>query len=143
MGFRWGLIAVSATAAAGVGTLTGCVTNLDVPDTFAATVTITGEANQVSADSGAWFGAAHLAPGHVVSISAGTAVTTAFAPLRFESSELNSDGTGKCTYTAHFESIAANQRSYGMWVSNYVRQQSFTADQLKSGATYHLQAPGY
>ncbi|MCQ4119577.1 hypothetical protein [Rhodococcus tibetensis] len=43
---------IAAGAAAGALTLTSCSTTTDVPETFAATVTVTGEANLASAESG-------------------------------------------------------------------------------------------
>lgn len=138
---RWSIAVVAATVA-GVAPLSSCVTNVDVPATFAATVTITGEADEVWADSGecVWVDAAHLFPGYVVSISAGAATTTSSAPLKVESIGTSPrNGAGTCTYTAYFEAIAANQAGYELWVSNNVRQQSFTADQLKSGPTYRLE----
>ncbi|WP_242676813.1 hypothetical protein [Rhodococcus sp. ABRD24] len=121
------------------------MTNVDTPATFAATVTITGDADEARVDSGecVWAGAAHLVPGYVVSISAGSAVTTSSAPLRVESIEAHPDnGAGTCTYSAYFEAIAANQRSYELWVGNNVRQPSFTVDQLKDGPTYRLEGVG-
>ncbi|WP_458683729.1 hypothetical protein [Prescottella equi] len=131
-----------AVTVAGAAVLSGCVTNVDTPATFAATVTVTGEADEVWADSGecVWAGVAHLVPGYVVTISAGTGATTSSASLMVESIEPNPvNGSGTCTYTAYFGAIAANQRSYELWVSNNVRQQSFTADQLKGGALYRLE----
>ena len=144
MGYRRGLIAAVAAPVVGAGALSGCVTNVDTPATFAAMVTITGDADEARVDSGecVWAGAAHLVPGYVVSISAGSAATTATAPLRVESIETDPDNrTGTCTYSAYFEAIAANQRIYELWVSNNIPQPSFTADQLKDGPTYHLEGP--
>lgn len=145
MGDTRGLIAVVAATIAGALLLSGCVTNVDVPATFAATVTITGEADEVWADSGecVWAGAVHLAPGYAVSISAGSAATTSSAPLRVESIEPSPDtGTGTCAYTAYFEEIAENQAGYELWVSNNLPQPSFTAEQLKDGPTYRLEEAG-
>ena len=145
MGYRRGLIAAVAAPVVGAGALSGCVTNVDTSATFAAMVTITGEADEVWADSGecVWADAVHLAPGYAVSISAGSAATTSFAPLRVESIEPSpGNGTGTCTYTAYFEEIAANQAGYELWVGNNLRQRSFTADQLKDGPTYRLEGAG-
>ncbi|WP_420880799.1 hypothetical protein [Rhodococcus sp. (in: high G+C Gram-positive bacteria)] len=105
-------------------------------------MTITGEADEVWADSGecVWGDAVHLVPGYLISISAGSAATTSSAPLRVASIESSPDnGTGTCTYTAYFEDIAANQAGYELWVSNNFAQPSFTADQLKDGPTYRLE----
>lgn len=89
MGYRRGLIAAVAAPVVGAGALSGCVTNVDTPATFAAMVTITGDADEARVDSGecVWAGAAHLVPGYVVSISAGSAATTATA-LDIDCSEL-------------------------------------------------------
>jgi hypothetical protein len=59
------------------------------------------------------------------------------SPLEIGSIDQNPDGAGVCTYTAHFDDIPANQRSYNITVTNFGLQ-SFTSDELESGATYRL-----
>ena len=145
MGYKRRMIAVVAAPVVGAAALSGCVTNVDTPATFAAMVTITGDADEARVDSGqcVWAGTAHLVPGYVVSISAGSGVTTSSAPLRVESIEpWPDDRTGTCTYTAHFADIDANRRSYELCLSNNARQPSFTADQLKDGPTFRLEGAG-
>ncbi|WP_249354409.1 hypothetical protein [Rhodococcus sp. USK13] len=74
---RLGQIAGAATAAAGVLILTSCSTTTDVPETSAATVTVTGEANLASAESGeCTIGANRVAPGDRVVIFGDTGSVT-------------------------------------------------------------------
>lgn len=139
MGRKLRQTAVAAVASVGAVILTSCVSNIDVPDTVAATVTVTGEADRASADSGeCTIGGAHVAPNDVISISAGSAVTTVGSTLEVASIELNPDGTAVCTYTARFDAVPGNQRSYEIRIGNYLAPQSFTSDDLKNGATYRL-----
>lgn len=49
---KLGRIAAGAMTSAGALMLVSCATNAEIPATFAATVTVTGEADEVSADSG-------------------------------------------------------------------------------------------
>ncbi|MFI6432896.1 hypothetical protein [Rhodococcus oryzae] len=130
---------IATAASAGALALTSCATNDDEPATFAATVTITGEADQASADSGeCTIGEAHVTPNDEVAIFGASGRIVGNSTLEVESIQLNPDGTDVCTYSAHFESIGANQRSYDIWVNNYFAPQPFTSDELKNGATYNL-----
>ena len=136
---------IAAAAAAGALILTSCSTTTDVPETFGATVTVTGEANLASAESGeCTIGANRVSRDDRVVILGDTGSAFAESPLEVGSIEQNPDGTGVCTYTAHFEDIPANQRSYNITVTSPTNVtnfglQSFTSDELKSGATYRLQ----
>ncbi|MDH6281137.1 hypothetical protein [Prescottella agglutinans] len=129
----------SAAAVMAVLTLTSCVTNHDVPDTFKATITFTGNADRASADTGeCTIEDAHVAPNDIAIITSGTATTTTTAALRVDTIAQHPDGTTVCTYTAHFTAVPANQRRYDITLNRFT-QQSFTGDELKSGATYRLQ----
>ncbi|MET4612385.1 hypothetical protein ABIC28_003377 [Rhodococcus sp. PvR044] len=129
---------IATVASAGALALTSCATNSDEPATFAATVTITGEADRVWADSGkCTIGEAHVAPTDQVVILGDSGSAWADSVLEVDSIDQNPDGTGVCTYTAHFVDVPANQRNYAIWVNNFA-QQSFTSDELKNGATYRL-----
>jgi hypothetical protein len=125
--------------------LTSCSTTTDVPETFAATVTVTGEANLASVETGeCTIGANRVSPGDAVVILGDTGPASARSPLEVGSIDQKPDGTGVCTYTAHFDDIPANQRSYNITVTSPINVtnfglQSFTSDELKSGAaTYRL-----
>ena len=142
---RQRLTAIAIVAAACTGTLilTSCSTTTDVPETFAATVTVTGEADRASADSGeCTIGETRVAPNDRVLILGGTNTGSAVAlsALEVDSIDQNPDGTGVCTYTAHFDDIPANQRSYNIIVGTNSAPQSFTSDELKNGATLRLQS---
>jgi hypothetical protein len=137
---RLGQIAAAAAASVGALVLMSCSTATDEPETFAATVTVTGEAAQASADSGeCTIGADHAAPNDRVVILGDSSTASAASALEVDSIDQNPDGTGICTYTAHFEDIPANQRSYNIYVNKFAPQ-SFTSDELKNGATYRLQS---
>ncbi|MGF7123305.1 hypothetical protein AB4Z09_20600 [Rhodococcus sp. TAF43] len=114
------------------------MTNVDVPETFAAMVTVTGEADRASVDAGeCTIGAAHVAPNDQIVILGDSGSAYASSALKVDSIDQNPDGTGVCTYTAHFEAVPANQRKYDIYVGNFVTQR-FTSDELKNGATYRL-----
>ncbi|MFC9767709.1 hypothetical protein [Rhodococcus jostii] len=128
-----------AAASVGALILTSCATTTDEPEAFAATVTVSGEADRASADSGeCTIGANHVAPHDRVVILGDSSTASAASALDVESIDQKPDGTGSCTYTAHFEDIPANQKSYNIYVNNFARQ-SFTSDELKAGATHRLQ----
>ncbi len=135
---------IAAGAAAGALILTSCSTTTDVPETFAATVTVTGEANLASAETGeCTIGANRVSPGDTVVILGDTGSASARSPLEVGSIDQKPDGMGVCTYTAHFDDIPANQRSYNITVTSPINVtnfglQSFTSAELKSGATYRL-----
>lgn len=120
--------------------LTSRTTNTDVPATFAATVTVTGQADLASADSGeCTIGARHVAPNDQVAILGDSGPAYASSTLQVGSIDQNPDGTAVCTYTAHFAAVPANQRSYAIWMNNFARQ-SVTSDELENGATYVLRS---
>ncbi|SDD25354.1 hypothetical protein [Rhodococcus tukisamuensis] len=136
MGHEWGRIA--AAASAGTLILTSCATNTDVPATFAAAVTVTGQASRASAASGeCTIEKVPVAPNDRVVIDGDSGAAFAMTALEVDSIDENPDGTGVCTYTARFGAIPANQRNYVIWM-NYFTGQSFTSDELKNGATYRL-----
>lgn len=134
-----GQIAVAAVAAAGTLILTGCMTNTDVPTTFTATVTVTGDADQTSVESGeCTIAGIRVAPNDQLDIFSDSGAGSIWSPLETETIDQNPDGTGTCTYTAYFDAIPANQRSYDLYLYEGFSQQSFTSDELKNGATYVL-----
>ncbi|MFE3290564.1 hypothetical protein [Rhodococcus sp. NPDC059234] len=114
------------------------MTNTDVPATFAATVTVTGQADRASAASGeCTIGTARVAPGDQVVILGDSGAAYASSALEAGSINERPDGTGVCTYTSPFDAVPANQRNYVIWMNNFT-EQSFTSDELKNGATYRL-----
>lgn len=136
MGPILGRIVAGTMASAGALTLMSCA-NADAPTTFAATVTVTGEADQASPDSGVCtIGATRLAPNDEVGIYGEQASAIVKSTLEVESIDLRPDGTGTCSYTAHFDAVPANQRSYGLFVSADFVEQSYTARALENGVTY-------
>lgn len=136
MGQKLGRMAAGMIAPAGSLILRSCA-NTDAPTTFAATVTVTGEADQASADSGVCtIGTTRLAPNDEVGIYGERASAIAKSTLEVESIDERPDGTGTCRYTAHFDAVPANQRSYDLFVSADFVEQSYTASELENGATY-------
>ena len=134
-----GQIAVVAVAAAGTLILTGCVTNTDVPTTFTATVTVTGDADQTSVESGeCTIAGIRVAPNDQLNIFGDSGAGSTRSILETETIDQQPDGTGTCTYTSHFDAIPANQRSYDLYLHEGFAQQSFTSDELKNGAIYVL-----
>ncbi|MGO4202758.1 hypothetical protein AB4Z09_13600 [Rhodococcus sp. TAF43] len=114
------------------------MTNSDVPATFAATVTVVGEADRISTDTGGCgVGTASVAPGDRVVILGDSGSAYAASALAVESIDQRPDGTRSCTYTAHFDAVPANQRNYVLWMNNFT-EQSVTSDELDNGATYRL-----
>lgn len=137
MGQRLGRIAAATSASAGALILMSCATHTDTPATFATTVTVTGEADQASADSGVCtFGATNLAPNDEVGIYGEGPTAIIKSTLEVESIDQHPDGTGVCKYKAQFDAIPANQRSYELLVSNDFVEKSFTSGELQNGATY-------
>lgn len=125
-------------AACTAAILSGCVTNTDVPQTFAATVTVTGDAESASAETGeCTVGGVRVAPGEKVMILGDTGVAFADAVLEATSIEHAPAGPGRCTYVAHFGKIPANQRHYTVWVHGFA-EQVVTGGDLDGGAVYHL-----
>lgn len=123
-------------ASAGALILVSCA-NTDAPRTFAATVTVTGEADQASTDSGVCtIGATRLAANDEVGIYGERASAIARSTLEVESIDQHPDGTGTCTYKAHFDAVPANQRSYDLFVGADFVEQSYTASELENGVTY-------
>lgn len=132
-----GQITAATMASAGALFLLSCTTNIDVPATFPATLTVTGEADQVFTDSGVCIiGTTRLAPNDEVGIFGEGPAAVAKSTLEVESIDQHPDGTGVCTYTAHFDAVPANQRSYALLVSNDFVEKSFTISELENGATY-------
>ncbi len=136
---------IAAGAATGALILTSCSTTTDVPETFAATVTVTGEANLASAETGECIiGANRVAPDDRVVILGDRGPAFAESSLEVGSIDQKPDGSDVCTYTAHIHDVPANQRSYKVTVISYASVtnfgfQVFTSDELKSGAaTYRL-----
>ncbi|MGF7125242.1 hypothetical protein [Rhodococcus sp. AG1013] len=138
MSQKRGRIAAAVLATVAAAPLSSCATNVDVPDTFSATVTFTGNANHASTDTGkCTFENGHVTPHDLAIITSGTATTTTTAALQLDTITQHPDGTTICTYTAHFNAIPANQPRYELTLNTFT-QQTFTADNLKKGATYQL-----
>ncbi|QCQ93708.1 hypothetical protein [Rhodococcus sp. SGAir0479] len=132
-------VGVATVVALGAAALAGCVTNVDTPDTFKATIVFTGEADQASPDTGTCtVGRARVAANDIAVVSGGTGATTTTAPLRLDAVTHRPDGTVVCTYSAHFTDVPANQPRYEVNLNQFAGQ-TFTADDLRSGATYRLQ----
>lgn len=130
-------LAAATSASAGALILMSCATQSDAPATFAATVTVTGEADQASADSGVCtFGATRLAPNDEVGLYGEGPAAITKSTLEAESIDEHPDGTGVCTYKTHFDAVPANQRSYELLVGNDFVEKSFTSGELQNGATY-------
>lgn len=127
---------------AGALILTSCTPNTEVPSTFVATVTVTGEASRVLTDSGTCLiEEINVGPGDTVGIVGDSSSAHASAQLQVDSIIENPDGTGVCTYTAHFEHIPASQKSYRLYMSTFA-EQPVTSGELKNGAIYRLHAAG-
>lgn len=136
---RTGQIAVAAVVSAGMLTLTSCVTNTDVPTTFAATMTVMGEADQASPESGeCTIGGIRVAPNDQIDLFGGSGAGSTRSILETKTIDQKPDGNGTCTYTANFDAIPANRRSYDAYVNNGFARQSFTSDDLKHDPTYVL-----
>lgn len=143
---RRGRIAVAISL--GILPLTSCVTNTDVPATFPAVVTLAGEADRAAESSGeCFFGDIRIAPNDPVSILGDSGVAWAQTVVEAESIDENVEGRGHCAYVARFDAVPANQRSYTVLVDSLLpavrsfASQSFTADDLRSGATFQLSRP--
>lgn len=133
-------MAAGAMTSAGALMLVSCATSPEIPATFAATVTVTGEADQASADSGVCtVGSVRLAPNDEVGIYGESAAAVAKSALEVESIDQNSDGTGVCTYRAHFDDVPENQRGYQLLVGDDFVERPFTASELKNGVTHVVQ----
>ena len=136
MGPILGRIVAGTMAAAGALTLMSCA-NTEAPATFAATGTVTGEADQASADSGVCtIGTTRLAPNDSMGIYGARTGAVARSALKVQSIDQYPDGTGTCRYTAHFDAVPANQPSYRLRVGDNFVEQSYTASELENGATY-------
>ncbi|MBJ8339431.1 hypothetical protein JGU71_11085 [Antrihabitans sp. YC3-6] len=130
-----------AAAAAFVGTLilASCATQTDVASTFTATMTVTGEADQASTESGECaIEGIRVAPNDQINLFGDGGAGSTRSILETKTIDRNFDGSGTCTYTAYFDAIPANQRSYNAYVDEGFAQRSFSADELKDGATYVL-----
>ncbi|MCD2104862.1 hypothetical protein O4214_13555 [Rhodococcus erythropolis] len=115
------------------------MTNTDVPTTFTATVTVTGDADQTSMESGeCTIAGIRVAPNDQLNIFGDSGAGSTRSTLETETIDQNPNGSGTCTYTSHFAAIPANQRSYDLYLHEGFARQSFTSDDLRSGATYVL-----
>lgn len=119
--------------------LASCATHTDVAMTFAATMTVTGEADQASSESGECaIGGIRVAPNDQINLFGDGGAGSTRSILETKTIDRKLDGSGTCTYTAYFDAIPANQRSYNAYVNEGFTQQSFSADELRDGATYIL-----
>jgi hypothetical protein len=85
MGQGLGQIAPAALIAVGVLILTGCTTNVDVPKTFTATLTVTGQAEQVEAGSGECvIDSIRVAPNDQIQIFGGSGAASVRSTLEVE-----------------------------------------------------------
>lgn len=137
---KLGRIAAGTMTSAGALMLVSCATNAEIPATFAATVTVTGEADEVSADSGVCtVGSTRLAPNDEVGLYGESAGASTKSALEVESIDQNSDGTGVCTYRAHFNDVPESQRGYQLLVGGDFVERPFTVNELKRGVTHVVQ----
>ncbi|MGO4205163.1 hypothetical protein AB4Z09_26190 [Rhodococcus sp. TAF43] len=99
---------------------------------------MTGDADHASADTGhCAIGGDDVAPNDIAVIVGDTASAATTSSLQLDTVTQRPDGTIACTYTGKFDAVPANQRRYVIAINQFA-QQSFTADELKSGATYYL-----
>jgi hypothetical protein len=136
---------IAAALTIGTVVLAGCVSNTDEPQTFPAVVTVVGNAERADPQSGQCIIAAiPVAPKDTVWVHGESAAASARSALEVSTIERNADGTGVCTYTAHFEAVPANQRSYTVTVSSSVpnggtfESPSFNAEEIEKGVTFYL-----
>lgn len=138
---RTGQIATAVVVSAGTLILTSCVNNTDSPSTFAATLTVRGEADQISIESGeCTIGGIRVAPNDRIDIfgDSGVGVGSTSSILVTNTIDQKPDGTGTCMYTANFDAIPANQRSYDVSLGNGFTRETFTSDELRRDPTYVL-----
>ncbi|WP_308252749.1 hypothetical protein [Rhodococcus qingshengii] len=115
--------------------------NTDSPNTFAATLTVRGEADQTSIESGVCtIGGIRVAPDDRIDIfgDSGVGVGSTSSILETNTIEQKPDGTGTCTYTANFDAIPANQKGYDVSLGNGFARETFTSDELRHDPTYIL-----
>lgn len=143
MGRTSGLAAASLSI--GALFLSGCVSNTEQPETFPATVTVVGNAEQADPQTGQCIiTTIPIAPNDIVYLHGESAAASARSVLEIDTVERNADGTGVCTYVAHFEAVPANQRSYTVTVSSSApyaatfESSSFNAGEIEEGATFYL-----
>ncbi|UJC78023.1 hypothetical protein D4768_10150 [Rhodococcus erythropolis] len=118
--------------------LTSCATNVDVPKTFAATITVTGQAEQAETGSGECvIDMIRVAPNDQIDIFGGSGAGSTRSTLEVEAIDQLPDGTSTCSYTAHFDAIPANQRNYEVGLGHF-SPESFSSDELENGVTYQL-----
>ena len=141
MGQGLGQIAPAALIAIGVLILTGCTTNVDVPKTFAATLAVTGQAEQVEAGSGECvIDSIRVAPNDQIQIFGGSGAASVRSTLEVEAIDQLPDGMSTCSYTAHFDTVPANQKNYEVSLGRF-SPKSFSSDELENGVTYQLRRP--
>ncbi|MDI9899565.1 hypothetical protein QM716_06825 [Rhodococcus sp. IEGM 1409] len=134
-------IAAAAAGSVGALMLTSCTTNVDVPKTFAATLTVTGQAEQIEAGSGECvIDTIRVAPNDQIQIFGGSGAASARSTLEVEAIDQLPDGMSSCSYTAHFDAIPANQRNYEVSLGHF-SPKSFSSDELENGVTYQLRRP--
>lgn len=132
---------VAAASFAGALLLTSCATNVDVPKTFAATVTVTGQAEQAETGSGECvIDSIRVAPNDQIDIFGGSGAASTRSTLEVEAIDQLPDGTSTCSYTAHFDAVPANQRNYEVLLHHF-SPESFSSDELENGITYQLRRP--
>ena len=101
--------------------LTSWVNNTDAPCTFAAALTVRGEADQTSIESGVCtIGGISVAPDDRIDIfgDSGVGVGSTSSILETNTIDQKPGGTGTCTYTANFDAVPANQKSYDVSLGN-------------------------
>ncbi|MBW0291033.1 MULTISPECIES: hypothetical protein [Rhodococcus erythropolis group] len=132
---------VAAASCAGALLLTSCATNVDVPKTFAATITVTGQAEQVETGSGECvIDSIRVAPNDQIDIFGGSGAASTRSALEVEAIDQLPDGMSTCSYTAHFDAVPANQRNYEVSLGHF-SPESFSSDELENGVTYQLRRP--
>lgn len=138
---------VAAAVSIGTWALTGCVSNIDEPQTFAAVVTVIGNAERADPNSGQCIvETIPIEPNDMIFVDGGSGAASTSSVLEADSVEQNPDGTATCTYVARFDAIPANQRNYSLTVSSSApnagsfASSDFTSDALEKGTTIYLRA---
>ena len=112
--------------------LTSWVNNTGSPSAFAAALTVRGEADQASIESGVCtIGGIRVAPDDRMDIFGDSGVGSTSSILETNTIDQKPGGTGTCTYTANFDAVPANQKSYDVSLGNGFSRETFTSDELR------------
>ncbi|MCK5752419.1 MAG: hypothetical protein KAH46_06920 [Mycobacterium sp.] len=123
--------------------MAGCSEAADAPATFAAVVTVVGDASQGSAETGECvIAGSRVGPGDDLIVLGDSGSAFRKSPLTVDFVRARAGGT-VCSYTARVADLPANQRSYQLTVESSPHStgfalQSFTESQLREGVTLRL-----